>query len=230
MRVFYSFLFYLISPFLLLRLIFRSPSYRKRIKERFGFYPFRQNACLWVHAVSVGETLLAIPLIKSLQQKYTHLPILVTTMTPTGAERVATLLGNSVKHVYLPYDLPDAVHRFLRVMQPKAAIIMETELWPNLLLACHQRNIPIILANARLSLKSYHAYQRIKKLTREMLQQINIIAAHGEEDAKRFVALGAPLIELSFVVTVNLICKWPPLFMSKLLCCANYWEFSVLFG
>ena len=194
MRYLYSFLLYLASPYLFLRLWWRSrrlPAYRERMGERIGYYPFKLEKCLWVHAVSVGEAIAAIPLIKALKARYPALPMLVTTMTPTGAARVKAGLGESVVHAYIPYDFPGAVDRFLRVMQPKVCIIMETELWPNLIAACDKKHIPVCLVNARLSQKSANGYQRVASLTREMLQKIDVIAAHGEVDANRFIALGA---------------------------------------
>src|SRR3990167_1569441 len=194
MRFLYSLLFYLALPFILLRLGWRSlrqPAYRSRLKERFGYYPFRLKKCFWIHAVSVGEVIAATPLIKTLKQRYPQIPLLITTMTPTGAMQVQKSLGEQVKHVYLPYDLPDAMKRFLQAMQPIIAIIMETELWPTLLAACHQQNIPVCLMNGRLSAKSARAYQRISSLTRSMLQPLALIASHASKDAARFIALGA---------------------------------------
>ena len=194
MRYFYSFLFYLALPYVFIRLWWRSrrlPEYRQRLGERLGYYPFKLDQCIWVHAVSVGEALAAIPLIKALKLRYPQLPFLVTTMTPTGAARIKSALGESVIHAYIPYDLPTAVTRFLQTMQPVVGIIMETELWPNLLAICRKKNIPVCLVNARLSEKSAQGYRRIASLTREMLENINVIAAHGEIDAERFIALGA---------------------------------------
>lgn len=204
-RYLYTFLFYLILPFVFLRLIKRSirePNYRKRFSERLGYYPLKLDQCIWVHAVSMGETIAAIPLIKALKAAHPTLPLLVTTMTPSGSERVKTALGDSVYHVYLPYDLPAAVSRFLNAMQPKIAIIMETELWPNLLAACCKRGIPTCLVNARLSAKSAGNYQNIAPLTRAMLNSLNIIAANGEQDATRFIALGA--LQQKVVITGNI--------------------------
>lgn len=195
MRYLYSLLFYLALPFVFLRILWRSrrlPAYRQRLGERLGFYPVTFDKCLWVHAVSVGETIAAIPLIKALQARYPNLPMVVTTMTPTGAMRVKLALGETVTHVYLPYDLPDACRRFLRAMQPVAGIMIETELWPNMVAACYEKHIPICLVNARLSERSAQGYQRVASLTREMLRQVTLIAANGRPDADRFIALGAP--------------------------------------
>lgn len=181
-------------PFVFLRLLIRSrklKDYRLRWGERLGFYSIRLNDCLWVHAVSVGEVLASIPLIKAMQERNPDKTILVTTMTPTGSARVRAAFGDTVQHVYLPYDLPGALHRFFRAMQPRLCVIMETELWPNLLAACKRRHIPVCLTNARLSEKSARGYARAGALTREMLMNITQISAVGQADAERFIALGA---------------------------------------
>lgn len=193
-RYLYTFLFYLALPYVFFRLWWRSrrlPAYRNRLGERLGHYSVQLEKCIWVHAVSMGETIAAIPLVKSLQATYPDIPIVMTTMTPTGAERVKTAFSGSVIHLYIPYDLPGAQNRFLRAINPVMGIIMETELWPNLLAACRQKGIPVCLVNARLSNKSAQGYGRIGALTREMLDAITLIAAHGEPDAERFIALGA---------------------------------------
>lgn len=203
MRYLYTFLLYLSLPFIFLRLLWRSLSlrdYRLRFKERLGYYPIHLDKCVWVHAVSVGEVLAAIPLIKALQAQYPHLPMLVTTMTPTGSARVKAAFGDSVSHVYLPYDLPGAISRFLDAMHPQVCVIMETELWPNLLHACVTRNIPVCLTNARLSEKSARGYHRIASLTRKMFADLTQIAACQQADADRFAQLGAKNV----VVTGNL--------------------------
>ena len=179
MRYLYTILFYLAMPWVLLRLLWRSrrnPEYRRRWAERFGFCPYQLDKCIWVHCVSVGETLAAIPLIKALQAHYPHLPILVTTMTITGSARVKAAFGNSVLHAYVPYDLPDAVARFLKRTHPAMVVVMETELWPNLFVACKKRDIPILVTNARLSEKSARGYQRITPLMRDIAAAINVLA------------------------------------------------------
>ena len=194
LRLLYSFLLYLFLPFIFLRLWWRSfrlPGSGNRVSERLGFYPFKLRDCIWIHAVSVGETMAALPLIKALKNRYQQCPILVTTMTLTGAERVQKALGNEVTHAYIPYDLPDAIKRFLRSAKPLIAIIMETELWPNLMAITHAKGIPICLMNARLSAQSARGYRRIQPLTRQMLSAIEVIAAQGQSDAKRFIELGA---------------------------------------
>ncbi|MWP46439.1 lipid IV(A) 3-deoxy-D-manno-octulosonic acid transferase [Gilliamella sp. Pas-s27] len=196
MQILYTILLYLLQPFVWLRLLWRSlkaPNYRKRWLERYGFCKnkVKPNGIL-VHAVSVGETIASIPLIKALKQQYPHLPITVTTMTPTGSERVKSLLGDSVSHVYLPYDLPCAIHRFLKTVQPKLVIIMETELWPNMISQCHNKNIPLIIANARLSERSANRYRKLGSAISHLLSKISTIAAQNKQDGERFMSLGLP--------------------------------------
>ena len=204
-RYLYTFLLYLAMPFIFLRLLWRSRKlrdYRLRWRERLGCYPFKMDRSLWVHAVSVGEVIAAIPLIKELQAQYPHYPMVVTTMTPTGAARVKAAFGESVTHAYLPYDLPGALNRFLNAAHPVACIIMETELWPNLLAVCQLRGIPVCLTNARLSKKSARGYARIAPLTRSMLANVTHISACGQDDADRFADLGARREQMA--VTGNL--------------------------
>jgi len=178
------------------------PAYRQRLAERFGYLHFQLEKSIWVHAVSMGETLAAVPLIKALQSRYPHIPMIITTMTLTGAECVKKTFGDSVIHAYIPYDLPSAVQRFIRHARPLVCVIMETELWPNLIAVNHKNNIPICLVNARLSEKSARGYHRISSLTKDMLQQIDCIAAHGYSDAERLIKLGAPKERV--VVTGNI--------------------------
>lgn len=179
-------------PFILLRLLWRSrklADYRHHWLQRFGFAP-KLKESIWVHAVSVGESISAIPLIKELQKKYQH--IIVTNMTPTGAARVKATFGNSITHSFIPYDLPDMVNRFLTRVQPKMVVIMETELWPNLFIACKKRHIPIYLLNARLSEKSARAYRWIPSLCHSMFVALKGVAAQSQQDAERFMHLGLP--------------------------------------
>lgn len=196
MKLIYTLLFYLAIPFLYLRLIWRglrAPAYFKRWNERFGFIAARNThqPLIWVHAVSVGEVEASRPLIKGLREIYPQHQLLITTMTPTGSERVQRLFGDKVLHCYLPYDLPFAIRRFLKAMQPQFGIIMETELWPNLLITCQQQNIPLVIANARLSARSAKGYQRVAKFSRQMLQSVPLIATQTQIDRQRFQALGA---------------------------------------
>lgn len=207
MRYLYTLFFYLILPLVVLRLWWRSrsaPAYAQRWNERFGFVPTRHSdrPAIWVHAVSVGETLAALPMIRQLQSRYPGHELIVTTTTPTGSERVRAALGDTVLHVYAPYDLPDCLGRFLRRVRPQLVVIMETELWPNTIHACQQRGIPVVVANARLSEKSARGYGRFAALSRAMLQQVTVIAAQHKDDGERFVRLGLPRSAL--VVTGNI--------------------------
>jgi 3-deoxy-D-manno-octulosonic-acid transferase len=193
-RWLYTLFYYLMIPLVVVRLFYRSlkaPAYRRRVAERFGFFakPSIKNS-IWIHSVSVGETIAAAPLIKTLLQNYPDSPLVITTMTPTGSERVRVLFGDSVFHVYAPYDLPDAVSRFINRVQPKMLVIMETELWPNMINGCIKRGIPVILANARLSEKSAAGYQRFSSLAQPMLKQLTKVVAQSQADADRFLNLG----------------------------------------
>lgn len=201
MRWFYTVLLYLISPLVLLRLLMRArkaPAYRQRIAERFGFFAApAHTGSIWVHAVSVGETIAAAPMIKALLERYPDKAITVTTMTPTGSERVCALFAQEIKsgrvfHVYAPYDLPDAVGRFLHRIKPSLLIVVETELWPNIIHGCAQQRIPVLLANARLSEKSARGYARLSAITKPMLSEMTRVVAQNREDGERFIALGLP--------------------------------------
>lgn len=201
MRVLYTVLLYLITPFVLLRLLWRGrelPAYRQRWGERFGFVPRpAQPVAVWVHAVSVGEALAAMPLIRALIARHGPGRIWVTTTTPTGSERVQQQLGTQVLHSYAPYDRPGDVARFLDTVRPAKIVVMETELWPNLLHAAAQRGIALTIANGRLSPRSFKRYGRIRGFTGEMLAKVTRIAAQSEADAERFRWLGAPAERVS---------------------------------
>ena len=192
-RIFYTLLFYVLLPVLLLRLVWQGrhhPGSRRRWPERLGYISPLDTGGLWLHAVSVGEVRAALPLIRALRERYPGWPLLVTTVTPTGARQLRDSLGETVQHAYLPYDLPGAVARFLARARPRLGIVMETELWPNLYRACAQRGIPLLLANARLSARSARGYGWIPGLMRDTLQAA-YIGAQSEADAARFLALGA---------------------------------------
>ncbi len=218
MRYVYNILFYLALPFILLRLFWRTrriPGHSLHLAERLGFFSYHLEDCIWIHAVSLGETIAAIPLIQQLKQHYPQLPILITNMTFTGAERVKALFGNTVKQAYLPYDLPGATKRFLNAMKPKIAIMFETELWPNFFTICKQRHIPVVITNARLSAQSAKGYGRVPTMMRDLLSTVTLIAAQGEADAQRFIALGMPAdqvvvtgnIKFDLTITAELIAK-----------------------
>lgn len=203
---FYQLLTWLIQPLVLLRLLLRSrkhPAYRKRWAERYGFYKskvlFRS---IVLHSVSVGETHAATYLVRALRYHYPFLPMTVTTMTPTGSDCVQSLFGKDVNHVYLPYDISGSINRFLKQIDPIIVIIMETELWPNLIHSLHKRKIPLVIANARLSARSAASYKKVSVFIRNMLHLVTIIAAKSQEDGNRFVELGLKSSQLA--VTGNL--------------------------
>lgn len=207
MRYFYSLLLYLSLPFIFLRLFWRArknPAYLQRVSERFGFY--KQEIIpngIWIHAVSVGEVVAAVPMIKALQQSHPQISILVTTMTPTGADRVRAAFAGSVTHLYLPYDFPGAVSRFLKKAKPRLCLLMETELWPNLLHACQQYEVPVVLANARLSARSAASYLRVAKSTHAMVQALTLVFAQTQEDADRFVTLGVDPVKIKITGSIK---------------------------
>ena len=192
-RFIYTLILYLITPVVLLRLLWRSikaNEYRKRIYERFGLVEnISGSNPIWIHTVSVGEFLATVPLIKQLMQRYPQQRILVTTTTPTGSERVRAVFGDSVDHCYMPYDLPGSVKRFLQNTKPKLVLIMETEIWPNLYTAVRKRGIPLFIANARLSQKSLVGYQKVIGLVSEALANVDHICARDKNDCERFQKL-----------------------------------------
>lgn len=202
----YSLLLYLALPVLLLRLVWRgryAPAYRERWRERLGLYGRRPlRAGIWLHAVSVGEVQAAAPLIRHLLDRYPAAGLLVTTTTPTGAERLRGLFADAVHHLYTPFDLTPIMNRFLDAAGPRLAVVMETEIWPNMLSACERRGIPVVLANARLSARSAKGYARLGDFTGETLRRFAAIGAQGPADAARFRALGAPAARVR--VTGNL--------------------------
>lgn len=200
MRSLYTVLLYLITPLVLLRLLWKSrlqPEYRRRVGERFGLVaPVDGGVAVWVHAVSVGESLAALPLIEALIRRHGEGRVWVTTTTPTGSERVQAALGQRVRHSYAPYDLPGAVARFLERVRPRQVVIMETELWPNLFRAIRKRGLPLFVANARLSPRSFRGYSRLRRSIAGVLADCNEVAAQSEADAERFRSLGAPRVSV----------------------------------
>ena len=194
MRILYNLLIYLlqipIAAYWLLRSIAKR-SYRSKIGQRLGFgYP-ELDSCIWIHAVSVGEVQAAVPLVREIARRFPGRSLLVTTVTPTGAERVEALFGDTVTHSYIPFEMPVAVDHFFAAVKPELALVMETEIWPNLYRACGVRDIPLILVSARISPRSVGGYRRFMPLFRETLSHGIIIAAQSEADADRFRALGA---------------------------------------
>lgn len=201
MRLIYTLLFYFLTPFILLRLFwrgFKAPEYRKRWKERFALYSKKySNNVIWIHAVSVGEAEAVFPLVKKLQQKYPSDKFLITTTTPTGSARVQAVLADSVDHVYLPYDLPVVVNRYIAIFKPKIAIFMEKEIWPNLYANCAKHKIPLMIINARLSANSAKGYKKIPGLIKPALANVTWIATQTEEDKQRFIEIGAKQSSIS---------------------------------
>ena len=198
-RFLYSALLYLLLPLVAGKLALRSvkhAAYRPHWRERFGFYRLpRQSGVIWLHCVSVGETRAAAPLIHALLAQYPERRLLLTHSSPSGRATSEALFGNRVQRAYLPYDLPFMVRRFLRHFQPDLGVLLETEIWFNLLAACQQRQIPVLLANARLSEKSARGYAKLGKLAQNALQSLHLIAAQTPNDAKRFQGLGAKRVE-----------------------------------
>lgn len=207
-RFLYTLLACAMLPWALLHLLWRArrqPEYLRHWRERFGFSPIvaPQPAqrvlagTLWLHAVSVGETRAAEPLVAALRQRYPDHRILFTHMTPTGRATSEALFGDRVERIYLPYDLPWAVRSFLRRYQPELGLILETELWPNLLAACREASVPVLLVNARLSARSAARYARFPALTRETLHNLSAIGAQTVADAARLGALGATAVTVT---------------------------------
>lgn len=190
----WSIVAYLLLPYALAGLVWRGlryPAYFKRWPERFGFVPpIVGKRVVWVHAVSVGEVRSAAPLIEAIANRLPRHRILVTTMTPTGSEQVEMLFGDRVLHSYLPYDLPDAVARFLDRVRPELAIVAETEFWPNLFGACVARDIPLHIVNARVSPSSFRGYAIAGRTVRKMFASADRICAQGSLDAQRLRNLG----------------------------------------
>lgn len=201
MRRLYSFLLFLALPIIFCRLYVKgrlNPLYRQRWKERLGFVSSLKRVdqkIIWIHAVSVGEVEATAPLVTKLFDQFPNIQIVITTTTPTGSEtverRYPEQFNKQIKHYYIPYDLVCFLQRFIDRINPKLMIIMETEVWPNLIHVCNKRKLPVMLANGRMSERSCKGYQRLSVLLKSMFSKINIIAAQTGQDAKRFITLGA---------------------------------------
>lgn len=191
----YNWLIRFLLPVILIRLLLRglkNPAYLRRWSERFGFiHASNMDKLLWIHAVSVGEVRAAALLVPTLIDRYPKHHVLITTMTPTGSDQVRLIFGNKVEHFYVPYDYPSAVKRFLDKTKPVIAIVMETELWPNLFHECGARNIPLLVSNVRMSESSMNGYLKIPSITRSTLAQVSQFAVQAREDAGRLKKLGA---------------------------------------
>ncbi|MGH8304213.1 MAG: lipid IV(A) 3-deoxy-D-manno-octulosonic acid transferase, partial [Steroidobacteraceae bacterium] len=194
MRFIYLLAVYLAAPIVSAVFLWRGirdRSYWRSFGERFGFGPALTPHGVWLHAVSVGEVQACAPLVSALYQRHPALALTVTTLTPTGAARAQALFGNMAQVRYVPFDLPGAVRRFFRRVQPRLAVIFETELWPNLYRECARRRVPLVLASARISARSIGRYRRLGALFAQALSQVAVVAAQGEADADRFRSLGA---------------------------------------
>jgi 3-deoxy-D-manno-octulosonic-acid transferase len=200
-RLGYRLLLWLLFPWALVHLWWRGrrqPGYREHIVERFGWYRVRPaRPVIWLHAVSVGETRAAEPLVRALAARYPKHELLLTQMTPTGREAAQELFGNKATIVYLPYDFPSAVARFLAHFKPRLGIIMETEIWFHLVAGCARLGVPLLLANARMSEKSARGYELVAPLTRAALGRMAAVGAQSREDAARLERLGAHAVEVT---------------------------------
>jgi 3-deoxy-D-manno-octulosonic-acid transferase len=195
-RRIYTLAHYALVPLILLRLAWRglrNRGYWWHWGERFGLVPARaeRGEAVWIHAVSVGEVQAAVPIVRALRGRHAELGVVLTTTTPTGRQRALEALGDVAHVTYVPYDLPGCVSRFLLRTRPRLLVIMETELWPNIVKACAERAIPVLLANARLSERSARGYARFTSLAREMLAALDAVAAQSRDDADRLLQLGA---------------------------------------
>ena len=212
-RLLYSLLFYCLTPLILLKLWLRgrqSPEYRRRWGERFGFIPrLSGERPIWIHAVSFGETMAIIPLVERLLAEHPQIPVFITSMTPTGSARVLEHFGSRVGHAYCPYDIPCALGRFHRRIRPRSCVIVETELWPNLIHSCAKRGIPVLVTNARLSARSAAGYQRFRWLTAPMLQEISVIAVQNRDDGERFISLGLAVEKLQVTGSIKFDIQTP---------------------
>ncbi len=195
MRLIYHTLTYILLPFLVFFWLVKSllnKSYLDRLTQRFGFgYPKLNSGSIWIHAVSVGEVQASIPLVNELKDHYPYKEIIITTVTPTGSKQVENIFKGAVKTSYIPFETNFAIKNFFNSINPSVALIMETELWPNLYKECGTRGIPLILVSARISEKSLINYKRFLPLFRDTLSHGILIAAQSQIDADRFLALGA---------------------------------------
>ncbi|WP_339843345.1 lipid IV(A) 3-deoxy-D-manno-octulosonic acid transferase [uncultured Halopseudomonas sp.] len=205
-RTLYSVFFTLCMPLVLLRLLIRArkaPAYARRWHERLSLGGDLRPDGIWVHAVSVGETIAAAPMVKALLERYPHLPITITCMTPTGSEQIRKLFGDKVGHAYLPYDLPWLQGRFIHRLRPRIGVIMETELWPNMVHEAKAARVPLVLANARLSERSARGYQRVAWLVRPMFAALDWVAVQTQAEAQRFARLGVDQSAMSITGSIK---------------------------
>jgi 3-deoxy-D-manno-octulosonic-acid transferase len=200
-RTLYTAALRLLLPFVLARLWLRGrrePGYREGISERFGVYRGEKpEKLVWVHAVSVGEARAAAPLVRALAARLPDHRILVTCTTAAGRETLKQVYGDSILVAFLPYDFPEAVQAFLAHFSPRLGVLMETEVWPNLLAGCAARGVPVVLANARLSEKSARGYLRLRSLAQPAFASLALVCAQSEADAARLRSVGARRVEVT---------------------------------
>ena len=212
-RLLYGLAVYLAAPFVSAMLLWRGlreRSYWRNFSERFGFGERSAPQGVWLHAVSVGEVQACAPLVAALKERHPQLPLTVTTFTPTGAARARALFGALTRVRYVPYDLPGAVRRFFARVQPRLAVVLETELWPNLYRECGRRRVPLVLASARLSERSLRRYRLLGSLLRETLAQTAAVGAQGAIDAERFRILGADPASIRVIGNLKFDFALPP--------------------
>jgi 3-deoxy-D-manno-octulosonic-acid transferase len=206
MRLIYSLLVRCAAPFAFASVLWRGlgdRSYWQGLRQRFGYGPTLTKPSIWLHAVSLGEMSAAAPLLRALRSRHPHIPLVVTTATPAGRGRALALFGGSADVRFLPYDTPGSVGRFLARIRPRVAIIMETELWPNLFRQCEERSVPLFLASARLSAKSVSRYRRLGALFGGVFTENVLVAAQSADDAERFQSIGAPAARTRVVGNVK---------------------------
>lgn len=214
MLIIYRLILYISLPVLIVRFLLRglsNRSYFERITERFGFSETNPDpGGVWIHAVSVGEVNAAVPLVNRIMKTWPDKSITVTTMTTTGSDRVKKVFGSNVSHCYLPYDFPGAVRRFVKKISPQLGLVMETEIWPNLIFYCHQQGIPLIYTNVRLSERSWRGYNRFRYLFSKIFKLVSKFAVQSESDARRLIQLGAPEHKLSITGSLKFDINLPP--------------------
>jgi 3-deoxy-D-manno-octulosonic-acid transferase len=213
LRFLYICIAYLISPIVIGALALRG--FRDRVhwtgfSERFGLGTATRARSIWVHAVSVGEVQAGVPLVEALLKRFPDIPLVLTTVTPTGRMRAQALFGARVDVRYVPIDLPGSVRRFFQRVQPQLAVILETEIWPNLYHRCGELGVPLVLASARISPRSIKSYRRLVGLFRETLSHGIFIAAQSTEDAERFVSIGANPARTHVIGNIKFDFGYPP--------------------
>jgi 3-deoxy-D-manno-octulosonic-acid transferase len=213
MRFVYILIAYLIAPLWIGALAirgFRDKTHWRGFSQRFGLGATVQGRSIWVHAVSVGEVQAAVPLVEALLTRFPQIPLVLTTVTPTGRARAEAIFKQRVDVRYVPIDWPGSVSRFFQRVQPQLAVILETEIWPNLYHRCGRMGVPLVLASARISPRSVNRYRRLVGLFRETLSHGIFIAAQSQEDAERFRSIGASQERTHVVGNIKFDFGYPP--------------------